>query len=269
MITYNTAGGNPRFRTLQSDLVTLPFYVEALTGAPGAPLLALQEVGAKQARALRRGARSGRARVLYVRRPGLGNALVIPDRFEVLSHQRRFYLASQLRGLARGLRRWHQDRQRQNWRQYAELRMSIEARLRDRRSGRRFTIFNTHLSIEPGLRDAQVESLLRRARAAARRGPVIVAADLNVRLPRGDPLEPPFAQLLREFPDMGTSPSAQADLDFILAAGFIPRRSRIWSGESLSLPGRPNAESVSDHLAEDDILRFSSAEPGGGELVTG
>lgn len=269
VITYNTAGGNRRFRALQAGLVTLPFYAEALSGTPDAPLLALQEVGEQQARAVRRAAQSGRARVLYVRRPGLGNALVIPDRFEVLSHHRRFYVGSQLRGLARGLWRWHRERQRQNWRQYAELRMSIEALLRDRRSGRRFTIINTHLSIEPGLRDAQAESLLRRARAAARRGPVIVAADLNVRVSAHDSPEAPFAQLLREFPDMGAPGSVAPDLDFVLAAGFLGGRSRTWSGESLFLPGRPNAESVSDHLAEDHVLRFSSDAPGGGKPVTG
>src|SRR6266516_958872 len=90
VVTFNAAAGNPRITTDQADFVRLPFYREALDGAPGAPLLALQEVGAAQARALRHGA----GRTLQIRRPGLGNALVVPPRYAVIGQRRGYYLLS-------------------------------------------------------------------------------------------------------------------------------------------------------------------------------
>ena len=258
IITFNTAAGNRRIRTRQADFVKLPFYREACSGGLDAPLLALQEVGPEQARALRGIARGGRCRVLHIARPGMGNALVIPDRYAVLSDRRRYYARAQLRGIGHGLRRWVRDRQPQNGRQYGELRMWIEARLLDRRSGHHFTVLNTHLSLERSLGIAQAATLLRRARAAAQLGPVIVAADLNVDAGKVRGHAPVFTQLLDEFPDMGTAvPAGRPNIDYILASGFAPVRSRIWSGDSFQLPGSPDAEEVSDHYPEEAVLRFA------------
>src|SRR5918994_202687 len=121
VVTFNTAAGNPRIKTPQASFLELPFYREALEGAPGAPVLALQEVGPAQAAALRKATTS--ARILQLRRPGLGNALVIPARYEVVEARRGYFVLSQLRGLADGLRWWRSERYKPNWRQFGELRM--------------------------------------------------------------------------------------------------------------------------------------------------
>jgi hypothetical protein len=46
------------------------------------------------------------------------------------------------------------------------------------------------------------------------------------------------------------------DIDYVLADGFKPVSSRRWTGDSLALPGSPNAETVSDHYAKDALLCF-------------
>ena len=60
--------------------------------------------------------------------------------------------------------------------------------------------------------------------------------------------------------DMG-DPQAKSKrryIDYVLASGFEPVSSRLWTGDSLQLPGSPDAEAVSDHYAEDDVLRYAA-----------
>ncbi len=262
VITYNTAVGNPQITTPQESFLDLPFYQETLWGEPGAAILALQEVGPAQARALSRRARGGPFRVLQISRPGQGNALVIPDRYEVLHSRRRYYLLSHLRGVRAGLREGAARRRRPDLRQFGELRMWIEARLRDRLSDRVFTVLNTHISADSSLKLAQARRIVAVAHAAARRGPVVLAGDLNLKPGNPSPSDAKVAALLASLRDMGgATPSRRPRIDYVLALGFEPVSSRIWEGDSLQLPRQPDAESISDHYAEDDVLRF--AEPGG------
>jgi hypothetical protein len=100
VITFNTAVGNPRIKTDQRDFLELPFYREIIEGCPGAAILAAQEVGPEQAKALKRAAGGGHLRVIHIQRPGQGNALLVPARFEVLSHRSRYFVWSQLAALA-------------------------------------------------------------------------------------------------------------------------------------------------------------------------
>lgn len=253
VVTFNAAAGNPRIRTRQADFLRLPFYREALAGGDGAPLLALQEVGDEQAAALRQTAAAAGGRVLQKRRPKLGNALVIPDRYEILARASGYYVAPQLRGILDGLRRRQRD-----WRQFGELRMWVGARLRDRVAGRELTFLTTHISANGSLKVPQTRAIVERALAAAARGPVILAGDFNVpaRNPRGRDVE--AAALLARLRDVGTAePPGRENIDYVLTAGFEPVSSRLWTGDSLALPGSPNAETVSDHYAEDDVVRYS------------
>lgn len=262
VITFNCAAGNSRITTAQADFVKLPFYLEAFRGDSNAPLLALQEVGADQARALRREGASGACRVIQMRRPGLGNALVIPERYEVLSHRRGYYVLSQLRGIAHGLWRWVRRQGRPNWRQYGELRTWIEARLHDRASGRDLTLLTTHISADGALKVPQVRAIVRRAEAAAGHGPVILAGDFNVPAGQARGRDIEAAAVLARLRDVGPSQaSGRQNIDYVLARGFEPVSSTIWTGDSLQLPGSPNAETVSDHYPEDDVLRFHPPRP--------
>jgi endonuclease/exonuclease/phosphatase family metal-dependent hydrolase len=242
VITFNTAAGNPRITTPQEDFLRLPFYREALDGGDGAPLLALQEVGDAQARALRRAAAESTATVLQRRRPGLGNALVIPGRYEVLHRGSGYYLVPQLRGIAHGLRTGQR-----NWRQYGELRMWVGAHLRDRAAGRELRIFTTHISADGSLKVPQLEAIVRRARAAG--PPLILAGDYNVPAGRERGRDVLAAELIAQLRDMGArDDGGRENIDYVLADGFEPVSSRLWT-EILD-------EKISDHAPEDDVLRY-------------
>jgi endonuclease/exonuclease/phosphatase family metal-dependent hydrolase len=240
LITFNAAAGNPRITTPQEAFLELPFYREAFAGGPGAPLLALQEVGGGQARALRRAA--GTATVLQRRRPGLGNALVIPGRYEVTGRRSGYYVVSHLRGVGHGLRGG-----RRNWRQYGELRMWIRARLRDRVAGRELTGITTHTSADGDLKAPQIAAVVRRALVAPT--PVILAGDFNVPKGRERGRDVPAGRLLAQLRDVGAAPEGRENIDYVLAAGFEPVSARLWT--DLVETG------VSDHAAEDVVLRYA------------
>jgi endonuclease/exonuclease/phosphatase family metal-dependent hydrolase len=217
-------------------------------------------VGPAQARALRAQARTGSVRVLQLRRPGLGNALVIPRRYELRSTRRGFYVRSQLRGILDAVRWWRAHSQRPDWRQFGELRMWLQAELRDRVSGRELVVITSHLSVEPSLKRRQGQVLVARARAAASRHPVILAGDFNVPAvdPRGRDVE--IAKSFAAFEDV--RPATLTDrppIDYILTAGFEPVAVKAWTHDSLALPGSPDAKRVSDHYPIDATLRFAEA----------
>lgn len=263
VVTFNTASGNPRIKTPQRAFLELPFYRDVIDGRSEAPILALQEVGPEQVRALKDAAANGRFRLLHIQRPGQGNALLIPQRFQVVSGRSCYLLASQLRGIAAALWRAARGRGRPDHRQLGELRMFNEARLRDDRCGRVFTVFNTHLSADAHLRVVQARELFGRAHAARRHGPVIVAGDLNTRAVEHRDLRQcrADAQVRALFPPLQDMGAAAVDhwrskTDYVLAHGFAPISSRLYTGDSLQLPGLPAAEVISDHYAQEDVLRF-------------
>ena len=265
VITFNTAVGNPKIKTAQRDFLALPFYREIIAGEPGAAILALQEVGPDQARALDEAASGAGARFTLVRiqRPGQGNALLIPGRFRVLSRRSRYFVTSQLRALAGASWRALRRRAPLNHRQYLELRMWSMARLADEATGRELTVCNTHLSGEAPLRLAQARSLLKRVHRARERGPLILAGDLNVRATSAKPASEAaianaavrdlFAPL--ENMAAGAVDPRRPAIDWILAAGFAPVSARLYTDHALSLPNSPTAELISDHYAKEAVLR--------------
>ncbi len=263
VITFNTAVGNPTIKTDQRDFLELPFYREIIEGHPDAPILAAQEVGPAQAKALKRAAQSGRFRLIHKQRPGQGNALLVPARFGVLSRRSRYFVASQLVALVKAAWRAARRQGAFDHRQLFELRMWSEARLRDHRGEQVFTVFNTHLSVDHQLRLAQAKALMRRVHGARRHGPVILAGDLNTRPADTEDPEQSHADaavraLLAPLEDM--APSARdprrAVIDYVLATGFSPVSARLYTDGSLQLPGLPSAEVISDHYAKEAVLRF-------------
>ena len=132
VLTFNTAVGNPKITTRQQDLLSLPFYREVIEGVPGAPILALQEVGPEQATALKAACAGGRFELVHVQRPGQGNALLIPARYARAAPALPPLRPEPAPGARRGaLGRTVTRRERLNVRQYLELRFWSRARLAD------------------------------------------------------------------------------------------------------------------------------------------
>jgi endonuclease/exonuclease/phosphatase family metal-dependent hydrolase len=261
VITFNTAVGNPKIKTDQRDFLKLPFYREIIEGAESAPILALQEVGPAQAKALKEAAKGGHFSLIHISRPGQGNALLVPARFKLLRRRRRYFIGSQLRALVMAVWRAIFKHEPLNYRQYLELRMWIGARLRDEDGGRQLTVFNTHLSGEGPLRLAQAKSLLERAHRARRHGPVLLAGDLNVRA--GASKNPADAEVRALFAPLENVAATATDprrptIDWLLADGLQPVSSRLYTDAALTLPGLPSADLISDHYAKEATLRFGS-----------
>ncbi|MBM3269139.1 MAG: endonuclease/exonuclease/phosphatase family protein [Candidatus Sericytochromatia bacterium] len=265
VITFNTAVGNSKIKTPQASFPDLPFYQEIINGHPDAPILAGQEIGTRQLDRLKALSKNGSFQVVATyAHPGQANMVLVPRRFEVLGYQHRTYGMSHLRGFWNGLKGWFTGKGTPHWSQMFEPRKYTELRLRDRESGREFTLFNTHTSYYGPLKVEQNTQLFAAARAAKARGPVIVAGDLNTRAAdnaRPDKYDSDARVLAQmgDFKDMGPPSKSQwprPNIDWILADGFSPVTSRVHTGDSLSLPGSPNAELVSDHYAEEDTLRF-------------
>lgn len=265
VITFNTAVGNPRVKTPQADFVNLPFYQEIVSGSPGAPIVCAQEVGPAQLDRLKALSRNGNFRVIATyAHPGQANMILVPRRFEVLDVDHTTFIGRHVLGFVRALIGWFEGKGKPQWSQMFEPRKYTEVRLRDTASGRTFTLFNTHLSYYGPLKVEQAAQLLSAANRAAERGPVILAGDLNTRAADN---EAPDAwdsnlkvrQMFGKLEDMGGPSSEVAprvNIDWVLASGFESVSSRIYKGESLSLPGLPDAEAISDHYAEEDTLRF-------------
>lgn len=268
VVTFNTAIGNPAIKTAQADFLQLPFYRAVLEGQPGAPILALQEVGNAQRAAVEKLAASGNFYVLG-ERVGLtgrqNNMILIPKRFAVVQAKNHYYRMSHLRGVAKTLWSWAKGgfKGGLNLSQLTEPRGYQELRLRDTLTGKAFTVFNSHTSYYDALKVEHNQQLFSAARSAAERGPVIVAGDLNTRTADTDPEVDSWHDKSRAnydgFRDMGPqgAPPDKTNIDWVLAKGFSAVSSRWYTGKDVSLPGSPDARTVSDHYAEEDVLRFA------------
>jgi endonuclease/exonuclease/phosphatase family metal-dependent hydrolase len=265
VITYNTASGNNRYNHVpQAGFADLPMYQDIIQGRPGAGILAAQEVGAEQVERLRGLSKNGNFTVVAVApKPGQSNLMLIPKRYEVLEQQSSRFVRGQLAGAADALKHWVRTGQRPNLFQLVEPRAYTELALRDRESGKTFTVFNTHVSIEGPVRVQQMRELMERVAAAKRKGPVILAGDLNTRADGGRYAQDRYDEEIRRMisgaglQDMGGPVGAPGrNIDFVLADGFESVSTRYYTGDQISMPGLPNARAVSDHFAEEDQLRF-------------
>ena len=267
VITFNTAIGNPKIKTDQKDFTQLPFYQSTLKNEPGAAILCLQEVGNAQRDEVKRLAASGQFHV-FSQAVGLrgrqNNMIVIPKRYEVVSHENNKYDLGHLKAIGSKVWKWAKSfgKEPMNWSQLSEPRGYQKVVLKDSVTGKTMTVFNTHTSYYDEVKVGHNRELFKAAKEAAKKGPVIVAGDLNTRTADTDPGDKFNAQVREQFGDFkdmgvqGKLPGGKTNIDWVLADGFTSVSSKMYTGDSISLPGSPDALSVSDHYAEEDVLRF-------------
>lgn len=264
VITFNTAVGNPKIKTNQADFPKLPFYQAVINGKPDAPILCLQEVGKAQKEAVEALAKNGNFTVRAMR-VGLDqyNMVMIPKRFQMEDYQTERFGIGQIKAAVKSVWSWIRGEDKPNVSQLVEPRGFQEVRLRDTATGKAFTLFNTHISFLEAIQVPQAKKLFEAAHGAASSGPVIVAGDLNARTADTDPgtsgKDAKVRNLFGDFIDMGPSgnPPGKTNIDYVLAKGFTSVDSKWYTGNSVSLPGSPDAKSVSDHYAEENTIRFS------------
>ncbi len=274
ILTYNTAARSGP-RAPQADFAELAPLRAVVAGAPDAPLVALQETGdALKARLEQLAKARGTFTVRWSRMTvNSGLLLVVPRRFAVESSGTdRLW-----RGNARGV--W--SRLKDMWRarkSFKELALAACAAfvppavqrlaLRDRVTGERVTVFNTHVSSKAQLTAPQLEQLM--ATVGRVPGKVLVLGDLNT--PTTDTVEadrPEFRRSraamakagLRDLGPTGVAgvslPGRRVNIDYVLGKGFKALGGEMQTGDRLSLgPARLNAGALSDHVAELDVVAY-------------
>lgn len=260
VVSYNTAVGASKITTPQEDFTKLPLYRKALTNAPDAAIMCLQEVGAKQIEAARRFEAEGTSRV-FVQRVALDqyNMLVVPARYEVEAYDGDHYLMAQIKTIGRELWNWISKGEKPSWVDMYQPRGFQEVRLKDTATGQRLTVFNTHLALDADTRRDQAQKLFGEANQAAERGGVVVAGDLNTQAGSTRAKDAPVLSAFEGFVDVGPDQATHLNgknIDWVLAKGFEPVGSKVYTGQSLQAPDGRDAGEISDHFAEEGILRY-------------
>jgi endonuclease/exonuclease/phosphatase family metal-dependent hydrolase len=270
IITDNTASGNVGFNTKvnQADIIEQPFYQDVIEGRPNAPIISAQEVGPAQFKAIGDArARTHNFQIIEAKtKPGQGNLLLIPDRYEIQDSVVHRFINSQVQGGLETVGDFISGetpfKASQDLAGLFSPRAYAEARLTDRATGQTLTVFGGHLaSAEPKIRLAQAEELMSAVEKAKTCGPVAVAFDMNTatasseRVPENSDhvndhlIRDVFAKagLIEAGPVGPTSRARPRRIDQVLVAGMDPVSSHVLVGTEDHIPGFPTAESISDH----------------------
>lgn len=270
VVTYNTAIGNSKVTTNQADFVKLPFYQKVVNGDPNAPVMCLQEVGNAQIKAVKELAKNGNFTVvtqhvgLYGRQ---NNMMLIPKRFKVQDYESNHFGWGHVKAALGDVWNWAKSfgKHKLDFKilgQLTEPRGYQKVKVVDTVTNKPLTLFNAHISYYGPLQKAHAEELFKAAKEAEKDGPVILGGDLNT-LTADNDKNPDSAHaavrgMMGDLQDMGPSgrPADKPNIDWVLAKGFESAASKWYTGDSISLPGSPDASKVSDHYAEEDVLRY-------------
>lgn len=268
VVTYNT-GVADSMRAPQAEFTQLPMFQKVINGSPDAPIIGVQETGPDLAQKLQALSKNGNFQIVW-ERTGLnqGNFVLVPKRYQVVQAENHYYKGrlAQLWDNLKGL--FHH--QQANWGQTIEHRGYQQLRLKDTATGKTFTMLNTHISFWDPMRQRQGQQLAQAVQAAEKSGPVLVTGDFNT--PTEDTNRNHDAQVTEFWntlkpaglKDMGPAGDAGisdwhgrgTDIDHVLAAGMTSVSSHMASGTEVSLPGRPTAQDLSDHYAEEDVVKI-------------
>lgn len=264
VITYNTAVGNSKIKTDQKEFLQLPFYQSVINGEAGAPIMCLQEVGNAQRKELERLSKNGNFTVLS-QRVALNfkqsNLILVPKRFKVEKSDNTYFVGSQIKAAAKTIWGWLKGDGKPSFSKLWQLvspRGYQEMQLKDTMTGKKLTVFNAHTSYDPALKAVHAKQLFDAAREAGKRGPVIVGGDLNTNTDPKSQSDKDAHATWKDFQDMGKPGEAgdRHNIDFVLAQGFDSVSSKWYLGDDIKLPSAENAALISDHYAEEDVLRY-------------
>ena len=145
----------------------------------------------------------------------------------------------------------------------------ITASLKDTQTGKSFSVVATHIAYDDAIRRDETPQLVAAIKKAQAKGPTVVMGDFNIPTLEAKPnqsqggrdfwkeLEP---LLLEEMGPTGKDRVSfwknGADIDSVLATGFQSVSHEMLTGDKMSIPGKPDAQQVSDHYAEADSLKF-------------
>jgi endonuclease/exonuclease/phosphatase family metal-dependent hydrolase len=271
VMTFNTAGDGAR-HTPEALIPQSAAFQKVVTGAPDAAIVACQETTKPLSKKLRELSRNGHFQVVYPGKAWLpswllsspfvqGNMVLVPKRYKIEGVQNVSYAgrAGTFWTALTGVVRHH--------RPLNDLLVSLQRRgyesirLKDSVTGKSFTVVATHIAGDDAIRRKEEPQLLAAIKRAESQGPVVVMGDFNTAsLDTANPmdknvndfwhaLEPANLTAIGPKGRAGATAGTQ-DIDHILVNGFTERSSDVLSGNKMTIPGRPDADQVSDHFAK-------------------
>jgi endonuclease/exonuclease/phosphatase family metal-dependent hydrolase len=270
VVTYNTAIGNSKITTNQRDFAKLPFYQAVVNGDANAPVMCLQEVGNAQIDEMKKLAKNGNFTVL-TQHVGLwgrqNNMMLIPKRFKVQDYESNHFGWGHVKAAAKDIWDWASSFGKHKLTlsllgQLTEPRGYQKVKVVDTVTNKPLTLFNSHMAYYAPLQKAHADELFKAVKEAEKDGPVILGGDLNTVTADTDPDPNSASAYVRakmgDLKDMGPTgkPADKNNLDWVLTKGFDSVGSKWYTGDSISLPGSPDASKVSDHYAEEDVIRY-------------
>lgn len=141
-----------------------------------------------------------------------------------------------------------------------------ELKLRDKITGKSFTLINSHVSGSTLVRDAQEPQMIAKIKQAQAQGPVVVIGDFNTASEATNFSHNPdithFWNVMKStnLVDNGATDKTSGGqcIDHILTSGFVSVKDVVYDGDKLTIPGRSDASQVSDHYAHGESLQFAS-----------
>lgn len=275
VMSFNTAGDGCR-HTPEAQIPDSQPFQAVIQGQANAPIIACQETTSPLAEKLGQLSKNGNFQVIcqgptwlpsFFRASAFaqGNLVVVPKRYKVESVQ--WHDFSGRVGLTLGAIGdflFHHG-SLNDIVGAVQRRGYVSLRLEDRTTGKQFTLIATHLNGNDTVRRTEEPQLIRGIEAAQKNGPVTVLGDFNTPSEAtnfdNDPAVTAFWQKMDaagvtdQFPQDQTS--GGQDIDHVLTAGgFTAVGHEVYSGNKLTIPGRPDASQVSDHYAHEVSLRI-------------
>ena len=275
VVTFNTAGDGCR-NTPEDKLYLAQPFQRVVNGAADAPIIACQETTDPLAKSLQQLAKNGNFQVVWPgghtwlpgflgSTMGQGNLVLVPKRYQVLGVQAHTFKGrlSLFGSALKGVLFHHQP--------VNSLLLALQKRgyesiaLRDKTTGKRFTVVATHVAFDPKVRAMEAPQLAAAIKAANQQGPTVVMGDFNT--PSEATNRSHNAQISDFWKQIygagvqevgATDNTADGtDIDHVLQNGFTVQGDEVLNGNKLTLPGRPNADQVSDHYAHEAQLQFN------------
>jgi endonuclease/exonuclease/phosphatase family metal-dependent hydrolase len=277
VMTFNTAGDGAR-HTNEALIPQSAAFQKVVTGAPDAAIVACQETTKPLSKTLRQLAKNGNFQVVYPGKAWLpslllsspfvqGNMVLIPKRYQIEGVQNVTY-AGRAGTFWQALKGVVLEHHPVNDLLVALQRRGYESiRLKDTVTGKRFTVIATHIAGDDAIRRKEEPQLLKAIKQAENAGPVVIMGDFNTAsldtAAADDKNVVDFWAGLAPAKLTAIGPKGRAgatagsqDIDHILVKGFTERSSDVLSGNKMTIPGRPDADQVSDHFAKVASLDF-------------
>ncbi|MDB5097452.1 MAG: hypothetical protein JWM80_1873 [Cyanobacteria bacterium RYN_339] len=280
VVSFNVAGGASAFKR-ESALLDTQLFQKLITGAADAPIVACQETTPNLAKALIAASKNGNFQVIWPGHSWLpkwlptstlmqGNMVLVPKRYQVQQVDARTFKGragkfwEALKGLA-----FHGGKAN-DLLLAMQNRGYVSVQLADRKTGKSFTVVDTHIAYQDAVRRVETPQLVDAVKRAEAKGPTVLMGDFNTSTPEpGAKLNPDAAAFWQALEPLGlqdVGPTGKAggsfwrngeNIDAVLAKGFQGKAHEMLSGAKMTLPGHPDAKEVSDHYAEADTLQFS------------